>query len=74
MLFCGDLVSARGKRLQLVPDDYMDSPKLARESLRKLPGQKWDWLCPGHGAPLRGNVKASLQAVLKRDAELQASD
>jgi len=68
MVFSGDIVSAHRKQLQLVPDEYMDSPKLARESVRKLIGQRLDWLCPGHGAPLQGNVKRALQAVLKRDA------
>jgi glyoxylase-like metal-dependent hydrolase (beta-lactamase superfamily II) len=70
VLFCGDLLSSRPDgSLHLVPDRYMDSPALARASVRKLLGQTWAILCPGHGAPVHGHSSELLQALLQREAK-----
>ncbi|HUB09193.1 MAG TPA: MBL fold metallo-hydrolase [Myxococcales bacterium] len=66
--FVGDLVTRAGRELSFVPDRYMDSPGKARASVRELARRRIDVLCPGHGAPLLGAVKARLERLLAADA------
>ena len=66
-LFCSDLLTHAAGRLAFVSDEYMDAPDLARKSARRLLDLKIDLLCPGHGAPLIGDVRREIAALLARD-------
>lgn len=69
VLFSGDLVTNfEGQGLQFLPDEYMDDPAAARESVRKLLPVGFHTLCPAHGEPITENVKDELRALLERDA------
>ena len=69
VLFCGDLVTRSRGPLRFVPDEYMDAPARARESVRRLLSREVKVLCPGHGAPLIGSVRQALRKALERDGE-----
>jgi len=69
VLFCGDLLVRSGAKLAFVPDQYMDAPAQARESARRLLSLRLAVLCSGHGAPLKGDVRKAVQALLQRDAQ-----
>jgi glyoxylase-like metal-dependent hydrolase (beta-lactamase superfamily II) len=67
-LFCGDLlVRAADGPFQLLPDEYLDDPVLARESARKLAQLKVEILCPAHGAPCVTGCQRVIQEVLEED-------
>jgi glyoxylase-like metal-dependent hydrolase (beta-lactamase superfamily II) len=69
VLFCSDLVTRARGSLRFVPDEYMDAPAKARASVRALLRRSIDVLCPGHGPPLIGGVKAALRRLLADDAD-----
>jgi glyoxylase-like metal-dependent hydrolase (beta-lactamase superfamily II) len=73
VLFCGDLVTSSKEGLRFVPDEYMDAPGQARESVRGLLGRRIDVLCPGHGAPLIGGVRRALLHLLATDMPRSAA-
>lgn len=69
MLFCGDLVTnLSGEGLAFVPGEYQDDPKRTRESVRSLLGQRFEVLCPSHGAPLTSAARPAIAELLRKDS------
>jgi glyoxylase-like metal-dependent hydrolase (beta-lactamase superfamily II) len=64
LALCGDAFTNPGGQLALSKAAYTQDPDQSRESLRKLaaldPAAAW----PAHGPPLRGHVRAALEAVV----------
>jgi glyoxylase-like metal-dependent hydrolase (beta-lactamase superfamily II) len=69
-LFVGDMLT-RGQRggFSFVPGQYMDDPRLARESVRALLDLPVVSLCSGHGAPLAAGGRAAIRRALADDEE-----
>jgi glyoxylase-like metal-dependent hydrolase (beta-lactamase superfamily II) len=73
--FVPDLVqSPPSGELRLTPDEYLDNPLQARETVRLLLEQSIDVLCPAHGLPLEDDVHGRLQAALEAAGELDDPD
>jgi hypothetical protein len=69
--FAPDLfVRPAGAELSLAPDDLMDNPRQARESVKLLLEQGLEILCPTHGLPLVEGVTEALEAALERAGEV----
>ncbi len=68
-LFCGDLLirEADGP-FQLLPDEYLDDPILARESASQLAQLQVEVLCPAHGAPCLTGCGRAIQKALEGEA------
>ncbi len=75
-LFCGDLLIREGEGpalshaegpFQLLPDEYLDDPTLARESASRLAQLQVEILCPAHGAPCLTGCGQAIQKALERD-------
>ncbi len=68
-LFCGDLLIREGEGpFQLLPDEYLDDPALARESASRLAQLRVEILCPAHGAPCLTGCGRAIQKALEGDA------
>ena len=73
--FVPDLVlNPPGGELQLTPDELMQDPRKARESVRLLLEESIDILCPSHGVPIADDVHGLLQAALDEAGELDDPD
>lgn len=69
-LFCGDLLVrvADAGPFQLLPDEYLDDPTLARESAGQLAQLQVEILCPAHGAPCLTGCGQAIQKALEGEA------
>ncbi len=68
-LFCGDLLIREGEGpFQLLPDEYLDDPTLARESASRLAQLQVEILCPAHGTPCLSGCQKAIQKALEGDA------
>jgi glyoxylase-like metal-dependent hydrolase (beta-lactamase superfamily II) len=56
--------------LALTPDEYLDDPIQARDTIRLLLDQSIDILCPAHGVPVLDDVHGQLTAALEEAGEL----
>jgi glyoxylase-like metal-dependent hydrolase (beta-lactamase superfamily II) len=73
--FVPDLVlSPADGELSLTPDDYLENPIQARDTVRLLLEQSIDILCPAHGMPVVDDVHGQLQEALEAAGELQDPD
>lgn len=73
--FVPDLVvSPPGGELRLTPDEWLQNPILARDTVRLLIEQGFEVLCPSHGVPVAEDVPAKLEAALEAAGELQDPD
>jgi hypothetical protein len=68
------LVRPAGGELSLAPDETMDNPRQARESVKLLLEQGLEILCPTHGLPLVEGVTEALEAALERAGEVSDPD
>lgn len=60
----GPALSRAKGPFQLLPDEYLDDPTLARESASRLAQLQAETLCPAHGAPcLTGGGRAVQEAL-----------
>ena len=68
-LFCGDLLirEADGP-FQLLPDEYLDDPTLARKAARQLAQLQVEILCPAHGAPCLSGCGQAIRKALEGEA------
>lgn len=64
------LVRPAGTELSLAPDEYMDNPRQARESVKLLLEQGLEILCPTHGVPLVEGVTEALESAIERAGEV----
>ncbi|UCH63446.1 MAG: MBL fold metallo-hydrolase [Fidelibacterota bacterium] len=65
-LFCGDLlVRDTDGPFQLLPDEYLDDPALARESAHRLAQLQVEILCPAHGVPCLIGCGQAIQKALE---------
>jgi glyoxylase-like metal-dependent hydrolase (beta-lactamase superfamily II) len=55
-----------GRGLAIVGEEEMPDPEQARESIRKLLDLRFTVLCLDHGAPVAGDAKAAIRALLAR--------
>ena len=66
VLFCSDLISNHDGRLEFVPFEYHEDPAETRRSVERLLDLDFSILCLDHGAPLTGDPKAAIRALLER--------
>jgi hydroxyacylglutathione hydrolase len=64
LALCGDAFTNTGGELALSKAAYSLDMDQSRESLRQLAARKPAAAWPAHGPPLRGNVRAALEAVV----------
>lgn len=73
-IFLGDLLMRQaGGGFAFVPDEYMDAPDRARESVRKVLALPFEAAYPGHGAPMTRGAKPAIRRALDRDERLGAA-
>jgi glyoxylase-like metal-dependent hydrolase (beta-lactamase superfamily II) len=73
--FVPDLVRNRpDEGVRLAPDDELQNPVQARETVRLLLEQSIEILCPGHGRPIEDDVHGQLQAALEAAGDLADPD
>jgi hypothetical protein len=73
--FVPDLVvNPVGGELSLAPDEYIENPRQARESVKQLLEQGLEILCPSHGLPVVDDVHGLLEAALERAGEVSDPD
>ena len=73
-LFLGDLLMREaGGGFAFVPDEFMDAPARARESVRKILALPFDAAYPGHGAPMTRGAKPAIRRALDHDEQRRAA-
>ena len=65
-LFSGDALLTNGKRLFQKPS-RMISDEQAKESIRRMATLDFEYLMPGHGAPVEGNASKKLKDFVDRE-------
>jgi glyoxylase-like metal-dependent hydrolase (beta-lactamase superfamily II) len=55
----------------LTPDEYLENPIQARDTVRLLLEMSVDILCPSHGLPILDDVHGQLSAALEEAGELE---
>jgi glyoxylase-like metal-dependent hydrolase (beta-lactamase superfamily II) len=69
--FVPDLVvNPPGGEVALTPDEYLQNPIQARDTVRLLLDQSIEILCPSHGLPILDDVHGQLTAALEEAGEL----
>jgi glyoxylase-like metal-dependent hydrolase (beta-lactamase superfamily II) len=64
-LFSGDGLLTNGKGLFQEP--WMVNEELGRESIRRMATLQFEYLLPGHGAPVEGNASEKLKDFVNRE-------
>jgi glyoxylase-like metal-dependent hydrolase (beta-lactamase superfamily II) len=64
-LFSGDALLTNGKGLFQEP--RMVNEELGRESIRRMATLQFEYLLPGHGAPVEGNASEKLKDFVNRE-------
>ena len=69
VMFIADLLIRRNSDdlFRFVPDQFMDTPDLARKSVHNLLNYNIDILCPNHGAYQKGSVHEVIREALEAD-------